>query len=164
MTCTSCGREVSLGHSWCPSCRGPVEFGVRDRERLAVDVRARVLWGDPVEDIRGDWLKKGAPAPVVQEALRSAALERRRHYRALGFRDLGLAVVCFVLAAGAAWHFQTVTRKKVSVPPKEGVTILISMAALPAIGLALTLRGFGRVTHGGKEGVSVTQSDDVLDD
>src|SRR5438045_2432026 len=66
-----------------------------------VDIRARILWGEDREEIRDDWLRRGAPAADVDADLRVALQERQRHFRTRGRQDLLIALLLFALAAGA---------------------------------------------------------------
>src|SRR6266851_2732235 len=97
MTCTKCGKRVAPGSPACESCGAPVEFSAADHERMKVDINARVMWADPVEDIRTDWLAKGAPPEAVREELEAAYGERQRHFRKRGLQDLLMGVGALVL-------------------------------------------------------------------
>src|SRR6185295_16574432 len=59
MTCTKCGQTVPDGKSWCDACHGPAQFSSRELGLMRVDIRARILWGDPIKEIREAWLAKG---------------------------------------------------------------------------------------------------------
>lgn len=150
MTCSKCGRDVPVGAAWC-GCGGPAEFSSRDRERMRLDVRARVLWADPVETIREEWLKKGAPGQEIRAAIDDSLRERRSHFRARGFRDLLTGVACFAGGAAAAAVTRTTTSGDAPVSAKGFALILVATAALPAIGLWFTWRGVRRLATGGAE-------------
>lgn len=146
MTCSKCGRDVPVGESWC-ACGGPSEFSARDRERMRVDVRARVLWADSVEAIREEWLKKGATGEEVRVALHDAIQERHRHFRTRGLVDLlsgtgcifGVAILYFF-----AHHHDPESGKLFM-----GGRTLILAAALLAAGLWFAWRGVSRLATGG---------------
>ncbi|MBI3855287.1 MAG: hypothetical protein HY293_06315 [Planctomycetes bacterium] len=149
MTCSKCGREVPAGQSWCEACRAPSEFSTRDQERMKVDVRARVLWADPVEEIRADWLKKGAPAEAVREALRDAVRERHRHFRVRGLQDVLSGLGCLVLGALAGWIFYAAGHGQIHFHSRVMELVFVAMAALPCVGLFLVSRGVRRIASGG---------------
>jgi len=134
-------------------------FSDRDRTRLQDDVRARVIWGDSVEDIRTDWLNKKAPAPDIKAALQSALRERNAHFRARGIRDFVLGLACFVVGAVAVILFQSAAGGKIQLAPKEGALVLIGMAAAPAAGIAFAIRGVRRILTGGKSELSASDLD-----
>jgi hypothetical protein len=107
---------------------------------MKVDVRARVLWGDPIEAIRDSWLAKGAPSPLLNSALEDSTLERRWHFHKRGLQDIGVAILCFCLGAFAVWCHNAVVR---------GAAIWIAMIGLPLAGLHFAFRGVRRLTTGG---------------
>jgi hypothetical protein len=117
---------------------------------MRVDVRARVLWADPVETIRADWLKKGAPAEEVRAALQEAVRERHRHFRMRGLQDVLIAVGCFGLTAGCIYIRHLVYEEGMSIDGKAFGYIIIGMAVLPSVGLWFGLRGLRRLRSGGK--------------
>jgi len=96
-----CGSRLFPGSSLCEFCNAPVEITAAQRERMAVDIRARDLWGDLIEEIRTDWLAKGAPPEAVREALEASFKERRRHFRKRGVQDLILGLGALVGGAEA---------------------------------------------------------------
>jgi len=111
------------------------------------DVRARVLWADPVETIREEWLKKGAPGEEIRTAIDDAFRERRRHFRTRGFLDLVSGIGSFL---GAAILFYLFHRHD----PETGKAFmggraLVLAAVLLAVGLWFTWRGVGRLATGG---------------
>ncbi len=149
MTCSKCAREVPPGEPWCPDCKAPTEFSEREFKRMGVDVRARILWGDPVETIREDWLKKGAPPTLVDLALRQAIQERNRHFRIRGLQDIGMAVVCFVVGAGAYWLEQGAAHGEVRITGRGMALVMIASVVGPLAGLWLGFRGIRRIATGG---------------
>jgi len=149
MTCSKCGRAVAPGEPWCEVCRGPAEFSSRDRERMELDVRAHVLWGDPVEEIRVAWLKKGAPAEQVRKALEDSVRERHRHFRMRGFQDLLIAAGCFLGSGLAYWMQHAVQEGQIALPRKLTAYIMIASIVLPLAGLWFGFRGVRRVMSGG---------------
>ena len=142
MTCTKCGRSVPPGEPWCDACRGPVEFSEKDVERMKVDVRSRILWADPVETIREEWLKKGAPAGLLASTLEAAVRERHRHFRVRGIQDVLIAVGAFVAAAFVIWVYLDGYRSG---------RLFVLMAGLPCVGLIFGMRGLHRLSSGGKD-------------
>jgi hypothetical protein len=142
MTCSKCGRAVPPGEPWCEVCKGPAVFSDAEVERMRVDVRARILWADPVETIRDDWLKKGAPAGVVNSTLEAAIRERHRHFRVRGIQDVLMALGSFAVGAAAIYLFLDGYR---------GAALFIAMVGAPCVGLSLCFRGIGRIASGGKK-------------
>jgi hypothetical protein len=118
---------------------------------MRVDVRARVLWGDPIETIREAWLVKGAPSPLLNSALEDAVLEREKHFRKRGLQDLGIGVACFCLGALAALFHYALFHGQIetTVTSKEMALVWIAMVALPLAGLHFSFRGVRRLATGG---------------
>jgi len=108
---------------------------------MAVDVRARILWGDPIESIREACLKKGASPALVDAALREGLRERNRHFRFRGLQDIGLSLLCFLVGAGAYWEIR--------ISGRGPAVVLIASVAGPLAGLWLGIRGIRRIATGG---------------
>lgn len=117
---------------------------------MGVDINARVTWGDPVDEIRDDWLKKGAPAEEVQKALDVAAHERRDHFRRRGRGDLLMALGLFAAGAFAYGVVWTVDQGKMRVPARGYAIALIAAIASLLAGLFLAGRGLRRLFVGGE--------------
>ena len=149
VTCSKCAREVPPGQAWCEVCKAPTEFSVRERHQLNVDVRARVLWAEPIEVIRDDWLKKGAPAGNVEAAIEDALRARHRHFRFRGLVDLGLGILAFLLGGGACWIQYLIHHGQLVVHGDTDAILLIAAVALPCAGLGLSFRGIRRLMTGG---------------
>jgi hypothetical protein len=151
VTCTTCAREIPDGEVWRLHCKTPAEFSAKEFERMKVDVRARVLWADPVESIREDWLKKGAPPTAVDIALRESIHERHRHFRLRGFQDLGMGILCLLLG-GAAYLLQLASvHGEIRLGGRGTACMMIASVVAPLAGLLLTLRGIRRIATGGRE-------------
>ena len=116
---------------------------------MEVDVRARVLWADPVEEIRVAWLKKGAPAEEVRRALETAIRERHRHFRIRGIQDLLIAGGCFLGGGLAYWLQHALHEGEIALPGRAAAYVMIASVVLPLIGLAVGFRGTRRVLSGG---------------
>jgi hypothetical protein len=141
MTCAKCGKRVAPGVSACESCGAPVEFSPADRERMKVDINARVMWADPVEDIRTDWLAKGAPPDAVRTKLEAAYGERQRHFRKRGLQDLIMGVGALVLGGGGAvWSYSAL---------RGSIRLTVGMIFLLFTGVFLSIRGIHRLLTGG---------------
>ena len=118
---------------------------------MEVDVRARILWGDPVEEIRASWLKKEAPAEAVRRALETAIRERHRHFGIRGFQDLLIAAACFLGGGAACWLQHAVHPGQIQWRGRATAYAMIASVVLPLIGLALGMRGVRRVLTGGTQ-------------
>jgi hypothetical protein len=116
---------------------------------MKVDIRARVLWGDPLEEIRAEWLKKGAPAQDVGDEIRVAVQERLSHFRKKGSQDLLIGIACFLLAALSGWLHQAVYQGGIHIHHKAMALVLIALFVLPVSGLFFTIRGIRRIATGG---------------
>lgn len=138
MICSKCRAPLPAGTRECPSCRAPGEFSDADRGRMRTDIHARIMWGDSVEDIRTDWLAKGAPVEAVREELEGAFAERQRHFRSRGLRDLVLGVVGML--AGVGYTLSGLPNR---------VRISVYMVVLACGGVVLTIRGVHRLMTGG---------------
>jgi hypothetical protein len=148
MTCTKCGKRVAPGVSACESCGAPVDFSAADRERMKVDINARVMWGDPVEDIRTDWLAKGAPPDAVRDELEAAYAARQLHFRKRGMQDLLMGVSALILGgAGVSWSYFGL-RGSVRMTSGE-FKLSILMICLLFVGGFLLIRGIHRILTGG---------------
>jgi len=113
-----------------------------------VDIRARVLWGDLIEEIRTDWLAKGAPSEAVLEALDASFKERQRHFRKRGFQDLILGLGALVGGGvGAGWGSAGLSGR-VRMTSGE-FRLSVGMTLLLFLGLFLTIRGIHRLLTGG---------------
>ncbi len=162
MICAGCRQAVPLGLRECPACRAPAEFSTQDRKRMDVEIRARVLWGDLPEEIREDWIRKGAPEPDIDEALRTAGLERRQHFRLRGMQDLGIALLLFLAAGAAAWTFHAELHGIRFLRRGRGMAlVIVAMTLLPLAGLALAFRGLRRLTVGGDPAESASNLSEI---
>ena len=124
-----------------------------------MDITARVTWGDPIDEIRSEWLRKGAPAEGVEEALAEAMLERRRHFRQCGFRDLLIAVGLFIAGGIAFWITRQVDRGEIRLEAKSRAIVTVAVFGAPTVGILLALRGVRRVFKGGESGEAATNLD-----
>ena len=150
MQCIACDEAIPRGLTACPACRTPVEFSTEDRRHMDVDIRARVLWGDDPEEIRRDWIRKGAPEVDIQNALDLSHRERRTHFKIRGLQDLGLALVLFLATAASVW---TVQEHDHGVPRFRGRTrngAFVTGILCPVAGVVLTIRGIRRIRVGGE--------------
>jgi hypothetical protein len=116
---------------------------------MAVDVRARILWGDPIESIREACLKKGASPALVDAALREGLRERNRHFRFRGLQDIGLSLLCFLVGAGAYWMKEGAAHSEIPVTAKGMALLMIASVVGPLAGLWLGFRGIRRIATGG---------------
>lgn len=121
-----------------------------------MDVRARVLWGDSLQEIRDAWLKKGAPAEALDEALSGAARERRAHFRRLGLRDLLIALGLFVAGGIAYW---LTNNGRFELQGRGAVYVSMAVFAAPLAGFFLGWRGLRRTTAGGGDGEGASNID-----
>jgi len=148
MTCMKCGSRVFPGSSVCETCNAPVEFPAAEQDRMAVDIRARVLWGDQIEEIRADWLAKGAPPEAVRVALEASFEERQCHFRKRGLQDLLLGIGALAVGgAGAVWSTAGLSGR-VHMTRGE-FRLSLGMTLLLFLGLFLTIRGVHRLLTGG---------------
>jgi len=113
---------------------------------MIVDIRARVMWGDLAEDIRNDWLAKGAEAEAVRAALQESFQERQRHFRTRGLQDLFMGMGAIAIGGGgAAWLWfarsAAVSRGSAKI---SGLAVLIG-----CFGVFLLVRGINRLLTGG---------------
>lgn len=118
---------------------------------MRIDVRARVLWGEPIERIREAWLAKGAPATLLNAALDHAGLERRIHFRKRGLEDIGIGIACLGVGGLAAWFHYALFHGQIEIRVTAKMRSLIwaAMFGLPLIGLIFALRGVRRIISGG---------------
>jgi hypothetical protein len=126
---------------------------------MGVDIHARVTWGEAPDEIRQIWLKKGAPAEAVEEALKAAALERREHFRQRGRWDL-LIALGLLLAGGLGYLIvQAVDSGQLTLKARAYAIVAIAAVAAPIAGLFLGIRGFRRVFVGGDAGEAASDID-----
>src|SRR6185295_19064468 len=144
---------VPDGKSWCDACHGPAQFSSRELGLMRGDIRARILWGDPIKEIREAWLAKGAPGAALKSALEDALRERRRHFRMRGALDLLVALLCFVIGAASAWFQYAFFHGQIefAVPTKGMGILMVTSLALPMAGLHFSFRGVRRLTSGGSD-------------
>lgn len=143
MTCPTCGRVIPVGFSTCNPCR--------ERTRMEVDIRARILWGEARDEVRADWLRKGSADVDVDSLLRVALQERRQHFRTRGFQDLVIALLLLLLGAGAFGIYRAGARHEITLRGKTGSLVMAAMVFLPVVGLILSTRGVRRVMIGGEQ-------------
>jgi hypothetical protein len=119
-------------------------------ERWRVDLRARVTWGEPLEDIRGEFMRQGINEHDLEDALKEAYRERQSHFRKCGLRDLGLGILSSG-GAGLLWlYLQTGGSGKG----------LVLLWFLGGAGLWLSYRGLARLLGGGRsEGAASNLAD-----
>lgn len=148
MQCSKCRAPLPPGAAECRPCHAPGEFSDAERGRMETDIRARVMWGDLVEDIRTDWLAKGAEPDAVRAALQESFDERQRHFRTRGLQDLAMGVGALVLGGGGiAMNYLDVAR---SLTLSRGqFKISLILIAIGCLGVFLTIRGVHRLLTGG---------------
>jgi hypothetical protein len=108
---------------------------------MRIDINARVMWGDPMEDIRTDWLAKGAPPDTVLGELEAAYGERQRHFRKRGLQDLLMGAGA--LALGGTYLFWGYSGIRGS------VRVSAVMVCLLCAGAFFSVRGIHRLLTGG---------------
>src|SRR5690349_12620875 len=123
---------------------------------MKVDVRARILWGDDVEDIRKDWTGRGAPDAALGEALDCAGRERDAHFRARGRRDVFAGVLFLVAGGGAAFYYWYAIQTHIRVQTKFMSGVLACAALAPVVGTILLARGIRRIRTGGAHELGAT--------
>ncbi len=139
--CTQCGARLSNPPT--QKCRAA------DLDRLRIDARARILWGEDRVALRTDLLKQGFSTWDVDRALDDAIEERKTHFRRLGKKDLLIGAACLggsVLAFGAYWLF-THSRRT---PVRTTGMAYLAMIALPAAAAYFFIRGGRRLLGGGQ--------------
>jgi hypothetical protein len=158
--CARCDQQLPAHATECPGCRTPTPFTPARLREMGVDVNARVMWGDSPQEIRDAWLKKGAPAEALDQALGAAARERRAHFRQLGLRDILIALGLFVVGAIGFW----ITRVEASGEAFQlggRASLIVGAAAFgaPLAGIFLGGRGLRRMTRGGGDGEGASEID-----
>ncbi len=133
-----------------------MEFSRTENDRMKVDVRARILWGEDVGDIRKDWTARGAPDAALRGALDAAGRERDAHFRGRGWRDL-FASVLFLVAGGVAahWYWDAI-RNHIRVDTKFMSGVLACAVLAPGVGAILLTRGIRRIRTGGAHELGAT--------
>lgn len=71
-----------------------------DLPQLTQEARSRVLWGEPVEEIRAWLLSQGMPDKDVDEVMAAALRERAKEFRKRGMSEMLVAVPFCLLPAG----------------------------------------------------------------
>ena len=111
-----------------------------DPAKMAVDIRARILWGDKLDAIRSDWQKKGASDVQITSALKAAEDERQQHFRSRGILDLTLAAGAWIATAFLWWLWLDGWRSG---------RLMVLMAVAPMVAFWFSSRGVVRVFRGG---------------
>ena len=122
-----------------------------DPNRMKVDIRARMLWGDDLDSIRAEWQKKGASDVQITEALRAAEDECRGHFRRRGLQDILIGAAALSLAAWLAYallHGARIGR------------LIVLVYVCPIVGLYFAIRGIRRVIRGGEDGEAASDLDE----
>jgi hypothetical protein len=149
--CARCGQHLPAHATLCPACRTPTPLTPERLVQMGVDINARVTWGEPVPEIREAWLKKGAPAEAVEEALRAAARERRAHFRKQGTWDLLKALGLFVLGGIGLWIVRVEASGEVfRLGGRSSILVAIAAFGAPIAGFFLGIRGLRRIYVGGE--------------
>lgn len=117
---------------------------------MKVDVRARILWADDVETVRGEWLSKGAPASAVRNAVDLAVAERRRHFRKRGAIDFLLGIGALSGAVLMAWWGYAGLHRQIFMSKGEFEVVIVAVVLGPPAGFWLTFRGIHRLKYGGE--------------
>ena len=117
---------------------------------MAVDIRARILWGDNLDDIRSDWQKKGASDVQITAALKAAEDERQRHFRSRGILDLALAAGAWIATALLWWLWFDGSRSG---------RLMVLMAVGPMVAFWFSSRGVVRLFRGGDAGETASDLD-----
>ena len=114
-------------------------------ERLAVQARARITWGESQASVR-DWLTtEGITQPWTDKILDLAMTERSRSIRRKGLWDLFIGMTAIVLGIGLACGL-VVINNLFGIVPMYGV---ILAAGIALYGLYRILSGITRLILGG---------------
>jgi hypothetical protein len=175
-TCGKCGSIVRLDHPACPAC-GEVRSGTAvraaatvsaaapvapRREDVETEVGARLMWGDPPEVIRADFVRKGVRPGEIDVIVRKAVEARKAAYRMAGIKDvligagllaLGLFLLLF---SGSFLRGETEERK---LP----IWVLIVGITAPISGILMMVKGGRRIARPGV-GERETEAGVVEDD
>lgn len=112
------------------------------RSRLT-EARARIIWGDPPNDVV-QWLVSKGDSPVSAEAaVRSWRRERADEIRRMGLRDLLLGVPLAV--AGTAGCVESL---RPGLRYTDSHEIFAGAALMAVIGAWRVLKGIGRIIEG----------------
>ncbi len=114
-------------------------------ERLAVQARARITWGESQASVR-DWLAaQGITEPWIDKILILVMAERSRSIRHKGLWDLFIGLTAIALGIGLAYGL-VVIKNVFGIVPMYGVIIAAGVALY---GLYRILGGIARLILGG---------------
>lgn len=122
-----------------------------DPEKLRIEAKSRVMWGEERRAIRSDLVRQGYAAREVDRALDDAVRERLAHFRSTGIRDIVVGAACLAVFA-VLFGFMFLSRSGRLVLGKGAFALF----GLPPAGLYFLIRGISRVLGGGKGEGSAT--------
>jgi hypothetical protein len=119
----------------------------REKERLIVDAKARITWGDPMESVREMLVTAKVPGYEADEILRELMLARAASIRRRGILNLGVSCGAFGLMAIMfliPWWLE-----RVGIRMGRASGMVWAIGALCGIyGASLVVDGIERVTRG----------------
>lgn len=130
-----------------------------DPEKMRHDIRARMLWGDKLDDIRADWTAKVAPDVELTKALKAAEEERRAHFRSRGMLDLLIGLTFMGLAGMDVWLYRAILNGEIAVRSRGAGAAFVGLVLLPCVALYFLMRGATRLARGGEEGEAASDRD-----
>ncbi len=72
-------------------------------EKLLLEARARIIWGEPSSTVRDFLIANGVSGQITDAKLKEFELERRQELRRIGFRNVLLGVVLSGMAGFALY-------------------------------------------------------------
>jgi hypothetical protein len=75
-----------------------------DDEKLIIEARAKITWGEDAESVREFLISNGMPGPEADERIKALNLERNREIRKMGIKDTLIGAVLIAIS-GIAIHF-----------------------------------------------------------
>jgi hypothetical protein len=138
----------------------PKPVGPPDLNKLLIDLRARVMWGEDRGAIRMDAVKQGFPSLEVDRALDTALKERNIHFRKVGIDDIITAIGCTLGFLGALLLLLLTSKRFSNV---QFLMVLFTLlGALPPAAIFFFTRGIRRILGGGRDEREATEVDEEV--
>lgn len=121
----------------------------RAKQSLAWEARAKIIWGDPGDDVQVWLLTNGIDQSTAERIVAIAVGERALAIRAKGVRDLVLGILVCVAGAGVGIGMIILTTNRI-VGVRLPITIYAGSTFVLMYGLHFTWRGLARLIGGSR--------------
>jgi hypothetical protein len=131
-----------------------------EQDKLIMEARARIMWGEAVSSVRDDLTSNGVPEAVADEKIEEFILERNREIQSVGLRSALTGLVLVGAVGGViwwmcAWLVPPGSASVLTFGGYDGIAAPVALLAIGVYGVWKLVRGIIWMVRPQREGRSV---------